>query len=507
MRLRLFKFYCFGFLLLGCFFGLGHEPFNTPIIAFFSLPLTGYFWVNYTKSKYQSFFLGYFLGLGYFGLTFPWIINPFLIEFDNNFWVAIFGYTIFVGFLALFWGLAFYLSFRATQKIDSNKEKVLIFSVFVVFMELTRSYIFSGFPWGIVAYAWIDSPAIVFVSWLGPYWFSALILILGFTLFYPTFITFSVGAIILLSFLYGIFGNNYELEQSPRDNVFTIRIVQPNIEQKEKWKKENENKNLNILLNLSEKEPHPDLVVWPETSVTWLPEENINKLNNIVKRIKAPLILGGLRFNREKNEIFNSSFLIDKDGKIVSIYDKSFLVPFGEYFPLSRFLGYIKLFGTPKLLRNGFTSGKGLKVTGKISIPPYVTLICYESLFSNEIIDKINDAQWLLNLTNDAWFGKSGGPNQHLAISRMRALENNLPLVRVANTGISAKINKFGRVTRFMGVDERGFIDVKINRKEILKTSFYVKLGKNISSYLLLLTLISILMNYFVLNKIYRVEK
>ena len=350
-------------------------------------------------------------------------------------------------------------------------------------MELTRSYILTGFPWGIVAYAWIDSPAIVFVSWLGPYWFSALILILGFTLFYPTFVTFAVGAIILFSFLYGIFGINYELEESHKDNFFTIRIVQPNIEQTEKWKKENENTNLNILLKLSEKEPHPDLVVWPETSVTWLPEENSDKLIKIVKRIKAPLVLGALRFNRKKQEIFNSSFLIDKYGKIISTYDKSFLVPFGEYFPLSRFLGYVDIFGTQKLLRKGFSAGKGLKVTEKISIPSYVTLICYESLFSNEIIDKINGAQWLLNLTNDAWFGKRGGPNQHLAISRMRALENNLPLIRVTNTGISAKINKFGKVTRYIGVDKRSSLDVKIYSKEILENSFYVKLGKNISSY------------------------
>ena len=115
---------------MGCLFGLGHEPFNVPLIAFFSLPLTGFFWVKYTKNNRQSFFFGYCLGLGYFGLTFTWIINPFLIEFDYNFYVAITGYAIFVGFVAFFWGLAFYLSFRATQRIESKKEKVLIFSIF-----------------------------------------------------------------------------------------------------------------------------------------------------------------------------------------------------------------------------------------------------------------------------------------------------------------------------------------------------------------------------------------
>ena len=471
------------------------------MIAFLSLPLAGFFWVNYTKNSGQSFFFGYFLGLGYFGLTFPWIINPFLIEFDNNFWVAIAGYASFVGFLAFFWGLAFYLSFRATLRIDSKKEKVLLFSIFMVLMELTRSYLFTGFPWGIVAYAWIDSPAIIFVSWLGPYWFSAIILILGFTLFYPTLITFSLGGVILLSFLYGIFGNRYELESNHKDKFFTIRIVQPNIEQREKWKKENESKNLNILLKLSEKKPYPDLVIWPETSVTWLPEENNDKLINILTKIKTPLILGALRVDRKKKEIFNSSFLIDKNGQIVSIYDKSHLVPFGEYFPFSRFLGSINFFGKHKLLRKGFSSGNGLKVIDEISIPPFVTLICYESLFSNEIIDKIKDAKLLVNITNDAWFGKKGGPKQHLAIARMRALENNLPLVRVTNTGISAKINKFGKVTKYIPIDKRGFIDVKVNREDIIQHSSYNKLGKNISSYLLLLSLISILTHYLIIKK------
>ena len=152
-------------------------------------------------------------------------------------------------------------------------------------------------------------------------------------------------------------------------------------------------------------------------------------------------------------------------------------------------------------MSNGFSSGKGLKVTDEISVPPFVTLICYESLFSNEIIDKVSGAKWLVNITNDAWFGKKGGPSQHLAISRMRALENNLPLVRVANTGISAKVNKFGKLTKYIPVDKRGFIDVKINREEKIKNSLYNKMGKNISSYLLLLTLISILVRYLILRK------
>jgi Apolipoprotein N-acyltransferase len=187
--------------------------------------------------------------------------------------------------------------------------------------------------------------------------------------------------------------------------------------------------------------------------------------------------------------------------KLFPFMTKSNLVPFGEYFPLTRFLGYINFFGKHKLLSNGFSSGKGLKVTEKISVPPFVTLICYESLFSNEIIDKVNDAKWLVNITNDAWFGKKGGPNQHLAISRMRALENKLPLVRVANTGISAKVNKFGKVTKYIPVDKRGFIDVKINKEETIKNSLYNKMGKNISSYLLLLSLISILMRYLIFRK------
>jgi len=486
---------------LGGIFGLSHEPFNLPIIGFFSLPFAAFFWLYFTSKTSRSFFTGYFFGLGYFGLIFNWILQPFLIEFGHNILIALMGYLVFVGFLALFWGVAFYLAFRVTKSINSNKEKILILSIFLILMELTRSYILSGFPWGIISYAWIDTPAIIFVSWLGPYWFTALILILGLTLFYPTILSYFLGTIFLMSFLFGSFVISKEEKKTDSDDFFIVRIIQPSIKQKDKWKKENEEKNLGILLSLSKKDPLPDLIVWPETSITWLPEENSLKLKDIASQIKAPLILGGLRLDRKEKKFFNSSFLIDKTGKIIESYDKSYLVPFGEYFPLSKFLGSINIFGTNKFFRNGFSAGRGLKVIDKISIPPFVTLICYESLFSNEIIGNIKGSNWLLNITNDAWFGKKGGPKQHLVVARMRALETNLPLIRVANNGISAKINEMGKVVKYIPLNERGFLDVKIYKEKKLEKSYYRLIGKNISSYLLLCALIIILTICFVRRK------
>ena len=143
--------------------------------------------------------------------------------------------------------------------------------------------------------------------------------------------------------------------------------------------------------------------------------------------------------------------------KIQSIYDKTFLVPFGEYLPLGGLLKYFNIFNNSYRLIDGFSSGTGLKLVKNSDLPTFLPLVCYEALFSNEILGKVNEARWILNITNDAWFGNSSGPKQHLNIARMRALENNIPLVRVSNNGISAKISKDGKIEEYIALNKEGF--------------------------------------------------
>ena len=284
------------------------------------------------------------------------------------------------------------------------------------------------------------------------------------------------------------------------NEYLTVRLVQPNIKQRDKWKKENELNHMEILIDLSNKSPKPDLIVWPETAVYWLPEENPEKLKVIAEQVKSPLIFGALRFNRDTKKLFNAIFLIDREGKIQSIYDKTFLVPFGEYLPLGGLLKYLNIFNNSYRSVDGFSSGTGLKLIKKSGFPIFLPLICYEALFSNEILGVVKEARWILNITNDAWFGNGGGPKQHLKIARMRALENNIPLIRVSNNGISAKISNNGKIEKYIALNKREFLDVELGLNIKRQSTYYTTIGKNVSSYFHLVLLLLPILYYSILK-------
>ena len=491
----------FRFFLLGLVLALTQEPFNLPYCTFLVLPLVSFLVIKFLTSSNDCLLAGLVFGLGYFGLTFIWIINPFLVDPQKNIWLAPFAYLLFTLSLSSFWALAFYLSNYLIRDEQKNRTKVFCLSILFAKAELFRCYVFSGFPWAILSYAWLDTPAAIFVTWFGPYILNSVIIVVGFNLFYSSFLNSILKVIFLLTLLLG-------LQDKYLDNVFeeeseylTVRLVQPNIKQRDKWKKENELNHLEILINLSNKGPKPDLIVWPETSVYWLPEENPEKLKSIAEKVQSPLAFGALRFNRDTKKLFNAVFLIDKKGKIQSIYDKTFLVPFGEYLPLGGLLKYFNIFNNSYRLIDGFSSGTGLKLVKNSGLPTFLPLVCYEALFSNEILGKVNEARWILNITNDAWFGNSGGPKQHLNIARMRALENNIPLVRVSNNGISAKISKDGKIEEYIALNKRGFLDVELGLSLARESTYYSRIGKDVSSYFHLMLLLIPLLYYSVFRK------
>ena len=307
--------------------------------------------------------------------------------------------------------------------------------------------------------------------------------------------------IFLLTAFYGLQNSYLENDISEAKEKLIVRLVQPNIKQKDKWKKENELSHLEILIDLSNKSPKPDLVIWPETAVYWLPEEKPEKLKYIAKKVGSPLLFGALRFNRETKKLFNAAFLIDGEGQIQSIYDKTFLVPFGEYLPLGGLMRYLNIFGNNYRLVEGFSSGTGLKLIKNLGLPTFLPLICYEALFSNEILGLVKEARWIINITNDAWFGNGSGPKQHLNIARMRALENNIPLIRVSNNGISAKIAKNGKIEKYIALNKKDFLDVELGLNTKGTNTYYTTIGKNISSFFHLVLLLLPLLYYSIFNK------
>ena len=488
------------FFLLGLALAFAQEPFNIPYITFLVLPSVSFLVVRFLKTLKQYLLGGFVFGLGYFGLTFLWIINPFLVDYPKNVWLAPFAYTVFVSSLSLFWAVAFYLSKYFMRDEEENRKKIFCLSILFAIAELFRCYVFSGFPWGILSYAWIDTPASVFVTWFGPYIFNSIIIIVGFNLFYSSLPIETFKVIFLITVLLGLQNKYSESYFGEISEQLTIRLVQPNIKQKDKWKKENEAKHMEMLIDLSNKSPKPDLVIWPETSVYWLPEENPEKLKFIAEKVKAPLIFGALRFNRDTKKLFNAVYLINSEGKIKSVYDKTFLVPFGEYLPLGGLLKYFKIFNNSYRLIDGFSSGTGLALIKNSGLPNFLPLICYEALFSNEILGKVKEAKWILNITNDAWFGNGSGPKQHLNIARMRALENNIPLIRVSNNGISAKISQSGTVEEFIPLNKKASLDVQIGLQVKRESTYYANIGKNVSAYFHLMLLLLPLLYYSIFN-------
>jgi apolipoprotein N-acyltransferase len=255
-----------------------------------------------------------------------------------------------------------------------------------------------------------------------------------------------------------------------------LRIVQANIDQADKWRPENSSEIFADYLDLTRSGGPSGLdgigvVIWPETAVPFLLADTPEALSAIAAVLPAgtSLLVGSARLVEERdaqdalirNRIYNSLLVIDDEGNVVGSYDKIHLVPFGEYLPFQDFLeslGMMQLTG----VRGGFSVGQGPRLLTVPGAPPATPLICYEIIFPHEITEAGTRPGWLLNVTNDAWFGSSAGPYQHFHQAQVRAVEQGLPVVRAANTGISAVIDPYGRVRAKFGLNKKGIIDADL---------------------------------------------
>ena len=248
-----------------------------------------------------------------------------------------------------------------------------------------------------------------------------------------------------------------------------LRIVQANIPQNQKWDVKHREDVLLKYMTMSDEDTHVSnvTIIWPESAIPYfIDQEPARRV--LIGRLARPdghVILGVPRYRREKDgtlDFWNSLEVLDDEGRTLDTYDKHHLVPFGEFLPLRWLFGRL---GLDKLVEVGdgdFLAGPGPKTIDVPGLPPFSPLICYEAIFPGQVTDHAHHPQWLLNITNDAWFGNSDGPRQHFGMARLRAIEEGVPLVRAAVTGISGVVDPYGRVRRELPLGVAGVMDASL---------------------------------------------
>jgi apolipoprotein N-acyltransferase len=253
---------------------------------------------------------------------------------------------------------------------------------------------------------------------------------------------------------------------APAGPAPVLRLVQGNVAQHHKWQPELRAQWFRRHLDLSAQGADGvQAVIWPESATPYAIDQE-PEVRRLIGQVVPPgglLLTGGERFDFDSApaRAWNSLFVLDPGGTVVTRYDKRDLVPFGEFLPARGLLGRL---GLQKVTGGSvdFQPGPGRQTIALPGLPPFSPLICYEAIFPGGVVEPGARPAWLLNVTNDAWFGRSSGPYQHLAMARLRAVEEGLPLVRAANTGISAVVDPWGRIAARLDLGVTGVLDAAL---------------------------------------------
>lgn len=432
---------------------------------------TGLVWlIGSARSPLAAFFCGWWFGLGYFVAGLYWIANALLTKPDEFGWLAPIAPLALSALMALFPGLT-----AAATRLSRTGGigRVLVFAAAWTLFEWVRSWAFSGFPWNLIGSVWTFSDAMIqSTAFIGTYGLGLLTLA---AVAMPSALAAGerpgqaggglrplLAALAVLALVWAGGAGRLALA-GPSETVpnVRLRLVQPNIPQVEKWKPELRGQHFLSQLRMGSLpgEPPPTHVIWAEAAAPFFLAETPEALALLGEATpEAGLtVVGTLRRSLpgEPYEIWNSLLAVTRSGQVAAAYDKSHLVPFGEYVPFRSILGLSSVAaGTAD-----FSSGSGIATLSLPGLPEVSPLICYEVIFPAEVADEERRPRWLLNLTNDGWYGHSPGPYQHFASARLRAVEEGLPLVRVANTGISAIVDAHGRVLDQLPLGAQGLID------------------------------------------------
>lgn len=464
-------------ILLGLICGLSFAPvFFVPGILTLSVLCHHVQIQNNIKSAFKY---GYLFGLGFFFATLYWIAFALWVYIDMFGWLIPFALFVPSLIMAIIIGSVAAISWCCRQKYYYH----FIFCCIWVFFEWVSSWIFTGLPWSLLGYTLSFSTTLIqSASIFGIFGLSFVTIYVGSCLYsirqsqiykwIPILISF---VMIVAMIIFGL----CRLHQNPTQYTdIKIRVVQPSIPQTSKWDAIDFWYNLEHQIELSNQSGDPDIIIWSEAALT-VPfdhPEVLLILKKVFHNERQILISGGVMDNNQEGDdykIYSSLIAFnnqsDNNDNVLFAYHKSHLVPFGEYIPFHNILPLQKI--THGL--QDYTKGQSNAIVDlksyNLKIRP---LICYESIFPLEVIESNAKADLFINVTNDAWYGNSSGPYQHFEISRMRAIESGIPMVRAGNNGISAIIDPVGRVIQKLPLDKIGVIDSQLPHK-LNKTTLF----------------------------------
>jgi len=420
-------------------------PFSLPPLALLGPALLFWLWVDATPR--QGFIRGYGYGLGLLGFGVFWM-HISIDQFGNIGLAGAIALTlIFVALLALFYGLVGNLACRYAKH---PLALTLSLPSLWVLGEWIRGWLFGGFPWLTLGYSQIDMPLAGFAPLLCVYGLSWL-LVLSAGLIVGTLHSGVRGRAAALLLLVLIWGSGALLQNTSWTETlgqpFRVSMIQGNIPQVDKWKPAQLSPTLDLYLSETRSHWDSDLVIWPETAVpAFAHVVNQRLLQPLAKEAQenSSQVLMGIPIWQEKDRSYFNGLMQIKDGGVAGQYLKRHLVPFGEFMPLDEWLRPVLTW--MKIPMSSFAAGETAQPLLQLAGYPVGLSICYEDAFGNEIADALPDAAYLVNVSNDAWFGDSLAPYQHLEIARMRALETGRDLLRSTNTGVSALINHKGQI-------------------------------------------------------------
>lgn len=474
-------------VLSGALTALALPPYNLWLVALIGFPCL--VWLldgavepgpgrRLVKLK-TGFALGWLFGFGYFLAGLWWIGSAFLVEADRFAWLMPFAVLAMPAGLALFTGLAVAL---AALLWSDRFRRILLLAACLTLADWLRGHVLTGFPWNAFGYGLSGSLTLSqAASLVGIYGLTFLVVALGAA---PALLADvrpmpkrlgALGLAASVGLLLVVHGTVRLWQPLAPDTALDIRIVQPSIDQRDKWRPELRDQIFQRFLDMTEaplggtaRIGAQRLVVWPESAVPFLLTQEQGALFRIGKALggSSELVTGAIRSEPGERgaDYYNSVYLIAGDGTVSGIYDKVRLVPFGEYVPLKPLLERLGITNLAGPLE-GFEAGYQPRVLTTSEGFSFLPMICYEAIFPDGTAGISGQPSFLLNVTNDAWFGRTPGPYQHFAQARLRAIETGLPLVRAANTGISAIVGPRGEPVAALGVFEAGLIDARLPQR------------------------------------------